>query len=321
MSDLPKSIAITEEGPREGFQIEPGPIAARDKAQLINALSTTGLKRIQTVSFVNAKRVPGMADAEQVVAQINPVEGVEYTALWYNAHGLERARATNKLHLEGKINLYASDQFLSRNLNRTPEEHLAEVHRNLQLYRTLGIPVESGTIAAAFGCNFAHDIPAERVLKLVRDILHIAAEHSLHIRKLNLADTMAWATPKTVKNLVGKLRDRFPDLAIELHLHDTRGLGIANAFAGMQMGVARFDSAVAGLGGCPFAAHKGAAGNVCTEDLVFMCEEMGISTGVDLQALIECALLAERIVGHALPGSVMKGGSLTQLRAARQVPQ
>jgi len=316
MSDVPRIITITEEGPREGFQIESGPISTSDKARLINALSATGLKRIQTVSFVSAKRVPGMADAEQVVAGIDPVKGVEYTALWYNSRGLERARATNKLHLEGKISLYASDPFLLRNLNRTPESHLAETHRNLDEYRSLGIPVKTGTIAAAFGCNFAHDIPTKRVVQLVQQILDIAAEHSLEIWQLNLADTMAWATPKAIKRLLGEIRDCFPELSIALHLHDTRGMGIANALAGLQMGVEHFDTSVAGLGGCPFAAHQGAAGNVCTEDLVFMCEEMGISTGVDLEALIECAQLAETIVGHSLPGSVMKGGSLSALRAA-----
>ena len=125
---------------------------------------------------------------------------------------------------------------------------------------------------------------------------------------------MAWATPGSIKRVVGAVRNRYPDLEISLHLHDTRGMGVANAYAGMEMGVTIFDAAVAGLGGCPFAAHAAAAGNVCTEDLVFMCQEMGIETGVDLEKLIESALLAEEIVGHPLPGSVMKGGSLAKLR-------
>jgi hydroxymethylglutaryl-CoA lyase len=131
----------------------------------------------------------------------------------------------------------------------------------------------------------------------------------------SLADTMAWATPKSIRALVGKVRERFPELTLALHLHDTRGMGIANAYAGLEMGIAIFDSTVAGLGGCPFAAHKGAAGNVCTEDLVFMLDEMGIETGIDLDRLIEVAQLAEDIVGHPLPGSVKMGGSLKALRA------
>jgi hydroxymethylglutaryl-CoA lyase len=137
----------------------------------------------------------------------------------------------------------------------------------------------------------------------------------LRITTFSLADTMAWATPGAVRKTVGSMRERFPDLRIALHLHDTRGMGIANAYAGLEMGVDIFDSSVAGLGGCPFAAHRSAAGNVCTEDLVFMCEEMGIDSGVDLDKLIEASKLAEEIVGHPLPGSVMHGGTLRALRA------
>jgi hydroxymethylglutaryl-CoA lyase len=131
---------------------------------------------------------------------------------------------------------------------------------------------------------------------------------------ISLADTMAWATPLSIKRVVGAVREKYPQLQISLHLHDTRGMGIANAYAGMEMGVSIYDAAVAGLGGCPFAAHSGAAGNVCTEDLAFMCAEMGIATGIDLDKLIESALLAEEIVGHPLPGCVMKGGTLNRLR-------
>jgi hydroxymethylglutaryl-CoA lyase len=167
---------------------------------------------------------------------------------------------------------------------------------------------------AAFGCNFEGEIPHQRVLDLMQQLLDIAAEHDVKPEVFSLADTMAWATPKSIRALVGKVRDRFPDLTLSLHLHDTRGMGCANAYAGLEMGVAIYDSTVAGLGGCPFAAHKGAAGNVCTEDLVFMLEEMGIETGIDLDRLIEVAQLAEDIVGHPLPGSVKMGGSLKALR-------
>jgi hydroxymethylglutaryl-CoA lyase len=149
-------------------------------------------------------------------------------------------------------------------------------------------------------------------------VLEIAAEQDVKIKKLTLADTMAWATPASIKRLVGLVRERYPDLRITLHLHDTRGMGIANAYAGLEMGVDSFDAAVAGLGGCPFAAHAGAAGNVCTEDLVFMCQEMGIDTGVDLEALIVVARLAEDVVGHPLTGSVIRGGSLDALRRRGQ---
>lgn len=316
MSDFPKSVHINEEGPREGFQIESGAIPAARKVELIDALSETGIRHMQIVSFVDPKRVPGMADAEQVVAGFRPKAGVEYTGLWLNEKGLERARASGKLTLAGKISLYPSEKFLMRNNNRTLEQQAAYVHRVLDRYKEQGIPVERGSISNAFGCNFQGDIPLEKVVSMVGEVYDIGAQHGLNIKELTLADTMAWATPLQIKRTIGAIRDRYPDIRINLHLHDTRGMGVANAYAALEMGVDLFDACVAGLGGCPFAGHKGAAGNVCTEDLVFMCEEMGIRTGIDLDRIIECARLAEDIVGHPLPGSVMKGGNLAKLRRA-----
>ena len=158
------------------------------------------------------------------------------------------------------------------------------------------------------------DVPVKNVIDVLRRACDLAERNGERLQLLNLADTMAWATPLSVKRVVGAVQDAFPDKTVGLHLHDTRGMAIANAYAGLEMGVTYFESSVAGLGGCPFAGHKGAAGNVCTEDLVFMCDEMGIETGIDLLALIECARLAEDIVGHPLPGSVMRGGSIRSLR-------
>jgi hydroxymethylglutaryl-CoA lyase len=143
----------------------------------------------------------------------------------------------------------------------------------------------------------------------------VLQEHGYPFRHLSLADTMGWANPRQVQTVVGKVRDRWPDLQIQLHLHDTRGPGMANALAALQMGVTQFDASVAALGGCPFGGHKSAAGNIATEDLVFMCQEMGIETGVDLDKLIECARLAETIFGHELHGKVMKAGSLKRFRS------
>ncbi|MDE1917017.1 MAG: hydroxymethylglutaryl-CoA lyase [Sphingomonadales bacterium] len=315
MSDLPNRIFIKEEGPREGFQIERGDIPTADKIALIDALAQTGLKHIQTVSFVNPKRVPGMADAEAVVAGITPVEGVHYTGLWLNKQGFERAMATGKLYMDGKLTLYASEAFLKRNQNRTGDEQLKAQPDLLRSYQHAGVPVRTGFVTAAFGCNFEGDIPPARVVDLVRQMCAIARDNGEELTLIGLADTMAWATPERVKQVVGQVRDANPDVAISLHLHDTRGLGLANAYAGLQMGVTHFDAAVAGLGGCPFAKHAGAAGNICTEDLVQMCEEMGIDTGIDLERLIDCSLMAERIVRHPLPGKVKAGGSLRALRA------
>ena len=318
MTDLPKQIHIVEEGPREGFQFETGQIPTSRKIELIDALSATGLKHIQIVSFVDPRRVPGMADAEDVVRGITPVKGVAYTGLWLNDKGFERALATQRLDVRGTITVGASDAFLKRNQNRTIQEQIASQYPMTRRYKELGVPVTRGGMMAAFGCNYEGDIPVDRVVSLVGEILAIANDTGVTLEYVSLADTMAWATPLSVKRVIGAIRDKYPEVDISLHLHDTRGMGLANAYAGLEMGVTRFDAAVSGLGGCPFAGHAGAAGNIATEDLVFMCEEMGIATGVDLDVLIQCALLAEDIVGHPLPGSVMKGGTLARLRAARQ---
>lgn len=318
MADLPKSVRINEEGPREGFQIESGDIPTARKIELINALSETGIRHMQIVSFVNPKRVPGMADAEQVVAGIKINPAVDYTGLWLNEKGLERARASGRLKMQGRIALCASEKFLKRNNNKSFAEQDAYNHRAIAEFTHHGIPVHRGSIMAAFGCNFEGDIAPATVVGMVDRMYGIAAEYAIDIQVLSLADTMAWATPLSIKRVIGAIRERYPDLRISLHLHDTRGMAIANAYAGLEMGVDMFDASVAGLGGCPFAGHKSAAGNVCTEDLVFMCEEMAIDTGINLEKLLECARLAEDIVGHPLPGSVMRGGSLTRLRNALQ---
>jgi len=315
MSDLPKTVHITEEGPREGFQIEKGEIPTARKIALIDALSQTGLDRIQIVSFVNPKAVPGMADADEVVDGITPRPNVAYTALWLNEKGFERALRHIRLANIGTIQLAASEKFSIRNQNRTAAQQLASQQNLVAMYQAAGIAIERGSIMAAFGCNFAGDIPVSHLVALVQQILDVAQANGVTLKYITLADTMAWATPLQIKRVLGALRERWPDLDFALHLHDTRGMAIANAFAGLEMGVSRFDAAVAGLGGCPFAGHRGAAGNVCTEDLVFMCNELGIETGIDLDALIECAKLAEDIVGHPLPGAVMKGGTLQKFRA------
>ena len=316
MTDMPKTIAIKEEGPREGFQIEKADIPTARKIALVDALSETGVRQIQIVSFVNPKRVPGMADADDVVRGFKKKPGVDYSALFFNNQGFERALSFgDRLTVKGALPLCASETFLKRNQNRTMQENIEALHGQVEMYKARGVPVERGSVMAAFGCNFEGEVPPQRVVGLVGQIFEIAAAHDLAIKDIALADTMGWATPLAVKRLVGAVRERFPKVRINLHLHDTRGMGIANVYAGLEMGVDSFDSSVAGLGGCPFARHKGAAGNVCTEDLVFLCDEMGIETGIDLERMIEAALLAQEIVGHPLPGHVMQGGTLRELRA------
>lgn len=315
MTDLPSRVHIHEEGPREGFQIEPGPIATADKIRLIEALSETGLRHIQVCSFVNPRLVPGWADAEAVVAGFKAKPGIDYTGLWFNASGLERALAfRGKLIISGSIALSASEAFTRKNLNRSYAENLAAMRAQTALHLASGVPVARIGVMAAFGCNYQGDIAPAQVLRTLEDGLAVAAETGAKIASFSLADTMGWATPVRIERVIGEVRGRWPDKEISLHLHDTRGLAVANAHSGMRMGVSRFDATVGGLGGCPFAGQKGAAGNICTEELVLLCEEMGIATGVDLDRLIEVGRMAETIVGHVLPSALVHAGSLEAFR-------
>ena len=315
MSDLPKHVDIHEEGPREGFQIEPGPISTTDKIRLIEALAETGLHHIQACSFVNTRLVPGWADAEAVIAGFKARPGVDYTALWFNANGLDRALAfKDKLTLSGSISLTASEGFTKKNLNRTHAENLEAMRKQTALHLAKGVPVERIGVMAAFGCNYQGDIAPAQVVKTVEDGMAIAKEAGADITLISLADTMGWAIPPRIERVIGEVRARFPKQTIALHLHDTRGIAIANAHAALKMGVAQFDTTVGGLGGCPFAGQKGAAGNICTEELVLLAHEMGIETGVDLDKLIEVGRMAETIVGHQLPSELIHAGSLNAFR-------
>ena len=315
MSDLPKHVDIHEEGPREGFQIEPGPISTADKIRLIEALAETGLHHVQACSFVNPRIVPGWADAEAVVAGFNAKPGIHYTGLYFNGNGMDRALAfKDKLTITGSISLTASVGFTKKNLNRTPEENLAAMRRQTELHLSRGIPVNRLGVMAAFGCNYQGEISPATVVSTLEDGMKIAEETGAEIDVFSLADTMGWGAPHRMEKVIGEVRNRWPDMKISLHLHDTRGLAVANAHAALKMGVSQFDSTVGGLGGCPFAGQPKAAGNICTEELVLLCEEMGISTGVDLDNLIEVGRMAETIVGHQLPSELIHAGSLDAFR-------
>ncbi len=312
MSDLPKRVEMIEVGPRDGLQIEPRVLSTDDKVRMVDVLADSGLRQIEVGSFVNPKAVPQMADTSELFNKLEKRPGIRYRALWLNPKGLERALANGRVDMDGKLTLTASETFVKRNTNRSIEETLAQMPVWIQTYRDAGIEADSLGVMAAFGCNFEGYIPEEKVIGLIARTMAIMEEHDCTLRHLSLADTMGWGSPSQMKSMVGKVRDKWPDLQIKLHLHDTRGCAVANAVAAMEMGVTEFDSAVGGLGGCPFAGHKGAAGNVCTEDLVFACGEMGIDTGIDLDALVEAARLTETLVGHELPGKVMKGGTLNR---------
>ncbi|HSB71811.1 MAG TPA: hydroxymethylglutaryl-CoA lyase [Candidatus Methylomirabilis sp.] len=314
MWDYPKKVRINEVGPREGVQFEKSFIPTEKKIQLIDALSGTGLPCIEVTSFVSPKWVPQMADAEEVSRGFKPVPGVQYTALFLNVKGLERAAAIGRYELEGLLPVIASDTFSQKNTNKTIQETLAGLGEWIRKYEELKIPVLGGNISAAFGCNYEGDVPPDKVVGLAAEIERVLKEHGYSLQHLTVADTMGWANPRQIQTMIGKLKERWPNLHIRLHLHNTRGPGPANVLAALQMGVSDFDASVGELGGCPFGGHKAAAGNICTEDVVFMCHEMGIPTGIDLDRLIECANQAESIFGHELRGKAMKAGSLQKYR-------
>jgi hydroxymethylglutaryl-CoA lyase len=316
MSDLPKRVKIKEVGPREGFQFEKGPIALGDKIALVDALSDTGVGTIEFTSFVSPKWVPQMADAEQMVAGIKRAPGVAYEAIWLNEAGLERAaRRRDMLTLRPMFSMAGSDTFMRKNTNRTVEERLDELPGWTERYQKLGLDWIDVGVMAAFGCNYEGDVEPGRVVTTLQRVEQRANACGSRLGGIGLADTMGWANPLQIKRLVGAVRERWPDTPVRLHLHDTRALAIANVVAGLEMGVDCYDSAVAGMGGCPFAAHKGAAGNVTTEDVVFLCQEFGVETGIDLDAMIAAGQLAERVVGHPLPGKLKSGGNLETYRA------
>lgn len=311
MSDFPKSVSICEEGPREGFQSEPKMVPTADKIRFIEALAETGVQEINCVSFVNPKRVPQMADAEAVAAGIRKRPGVHYTGTILNAAGFERARKT-PLDCLPLLFLSASETFGIRNSNKNRLEALAEQRELLSLYQAAGFTPRDGYVFTAFGCAYESDIAPFTVVHAVTELLELF--EGLPVPRIVLCDTVGWANPLSVERVVGSLRERWPELRLGLHLHDTRGLGIANAMAGLRLGVDHFDSSCGGLGGCPFAGNTAAAGNIATEELVQMCEEMGIRTGIDLERLIECVALAEDIVGHSLPSKVAHAGSIAARR-------
>ncbi len=316
MTDYPKFVEFHEEGPREGFQIEKTIYPIEERIELINLLGETGLKHIQVGSFVSPKYVPQMQDTGELFQRIRREKGVKYTALWLNEQGFRKAQSTPNVDIKTQLLFYASDSFSRKNNNLSAAEMRDKQREWVRLYKQEGRPVERAYVMAAFGCNFEGNIPQERVLDDFRFILDLAAEEDIPVPDLMLADTMGWGNPDSVKRMIGALRDLAPEARIGMHIHDTRGLGIANLHAALSMGVDLFDSSVAGLGGCPFADHGSsrAAGNVCTEDAVFLCHELGIETGIDLDKLITAARRAETIIGAPLMGRVMHSGGLDKYR-------
>lgn len=301
MSDLPARISLREVGPRDGLQNE-APVPTSAKVALIEALTGTGLERIEAVSFVHPAAVPSMADAEQVWQAVERSDHVRYSALVPNVRGAQRALAAGFTEIEVVVS--ASDTHNRKNVNRSTEQSLAEITALLAAAHEAGATCQV-IVSTAFGCPYEGDVPLERVLAVADRALADGADG------VSYGDTTGMATPGRVTALVGETRMRFPDAELNLHFHNTRGTGLANVLAALQLGVVDFDASVGGLGGCPYA--PGATGNVCTEDLVHMVEDMGIDTGVDLPALLAAAREAERLVGRTLPSQLLRAGPRTRL--------
>jgi hydroxymethylglutaryl-CoA lyase len=316
MRELPQFVELHEEGPREGFQIEKGIFSLEDRARLIDALSETGLKRIQVASFVNPKTVPSMADAEQLFQTIQCREGVKYTSVWLNKRGFDRALNTPGVYLYGKMTLYTTDAFCRSNNNCSATEMRRTQLDWLEMFDEHNIALEEAYILTAFGCNLGGEVPVSAVTDCARFVVDTCKAQNRPLPHIVLTDTSGWANPIEVRRRIEAVREVAPEARVGLHLHDTRGVGAANFYEALQMGIDLIDTSVAGLGGCPFAAAKDgkAAGNICTEDMVFMCEELGIETGIDLEKLIAAARIAEEVIGRQLAGRIMHSGGLSEFR-------
>jgi hydroxymethylglutaryl-CoA lyase len=297
MRSWPAHAEIREVGPRDGLQNEP-PVVVADRVRLIDALSATGLRRIEAASFVAPNAIPSMAGADEVMQQITRRPGVVYSALVPNLRGAERAIAARADEVE--IVVSASETHNLHNVNRSVAESLVAAHDVAELVHDAGAPVEA-IVSTAFGCPYEGDVAPERVAQVAGHLVDAGAD------QLSFGDTTGMATPRRVDDLLDAL-DRAGIAAnrVGLHFHNTRGTALANVLAALERGVTRFDASVGGLGGCPYA--PGASGNAVTEDLVHMLDDLGVETGVDLDALIECARLAQQIVGRELPSAMLHAG-------------
>ena len=289
-------VAVTEVGTRDGFQSEAVFIPTADKAGVIDALIGAGVTHVEATSFVSPRAVPQLADAHEVLARVARRADAHLSALVPNPRGAERALGAGVDEMVSFVS--ASETHNRANLNAPIADSLANVAEVAAIARG-HVPLR-GAIACAFGCPFEGEVPVDAALRVVD------AYAALGIDRLTLGDTTGMATPPTVARLVQAIGGRFPQMRVALHFHNTRGIGLANVMVGLDLGIREFESSIGGLGGCPFA--PGATGNVCTEDLVYLLEESGFDTGVDLDALIAVAQRVEAIVGRTLPGQVMKAG-------------
>jgi hydroxymethylglutaryl-CoA lyase len=302
-------VEVVEVGTRDGLQIETTIVPAREKIALVDSMIASGIRHIEVTSFVSPRAVPQLADAETVLNGIAKRPDTNLMALVPNLRGAERACDTA---LDGGVLLVsASETHNRKNLNRSIDESLAAFPAVAAKLRQGGIKV-LGAMAVAFGCPFEGEVPLANVLRIARTYADLGVDH------MTLGDTTGMATPRNIRSLLRSLRAELPGMEFTLHLHNTRGVGLANVLVGLEEGVRRFDSAAGGLGGCPFAA--GATGNICTEDLVYLLQESGWETGIDLEQTIAIAHRMEALLGKPLAGQVMRAGPRLRLHAADAVP-
>jgi hydroxymethylglutaryl-CoA lyase len=298
-SSFPASVRIREVGPRDGFQNEPEVIPTEDKVRLIELLGQSGLRRIEVTSFVRPDVIPQLADAEQVLEQINLPPEVSVSVLIPNERGLERALRHRNRFQEINGFLSASETHNRENVGRSIEESLSGLERTFHAARREGLRCE-GVISVSFGCPYEGRVPPERVFAIAARLAAAGAA------EIGFGDTTGMANPRQVRGFFEQARAELPGVELTAHFHNTRGQGLANVLAALQVGVDSFESSFGELGGCPVPA--GATGNIATEDLVSMLHEMGIATGIDLPALIACARRVQEILGRRLGSHTLLAG-------------
>jgi hydroxymethylglutaryl-CoA lyase len=294
---LPKRVSIYEVSPRDGLQNEAKMLATDSKKQLIEALVSTGLSRIELTSFVSPRWIPQLSDADDLARQVKAPPGVVFSALVPNAKGLERARAAGLREIA--VFMSASETHNRKNTNRSIESSLETFVEVVPPALEAGMQVRA-YVSTVWGCPYEGDVDPERALEITLRLLDLGCY------QVSLGDTIGVGTPGQTERILGVFLDNVAPDKLALHFHDTRGTALPNVLAGLAAGVCDFDASIGGLGGCPYA--PGAAGNVATEDLVYMLHGMGIETGLDLDKLIEAGKLAEKIIGRQLPGKVHQAG-------------
>jgi hydroxymethylglutaryl-CoA lyase len=292
---FPSKVTVVEVGPRDGLQSEPEIVPTEAKIGLIDRLSEAGYAHIEFTSFVNPKWVPQLADAAEVAASIRRKPGVVYSALVPNLRGLEAAIASGVD--EAVIFAAASETFSRKNTNRGVDDSLAAYAEVAQAAKEAGKRVRA-YVSTVWGCPYEGDIDAGRVHEVTQRLLEMGAY------QVSLGDTIGVATPRKVQILLERLLKDIPEPRLALHFHDTRGMGMANVVAGLDMGVTTYDASLGGLGGCPYA--PGATGNIATEDLVYMLHDMGVSTGLDLDGIVEASRFVSDVLGRELPSRYLR---------------